>query len=114
MSCSSLPSDQGARTWAVRPVLFTAPVGRARGVRDDELVGGVHHDRGAVLDADGTTEPDPGPAHQAGDAGPAVEQRGEVPGGIGDLAGQYGVPFHRPDLDDADAALDGGLARLVE
>jgi hypothetical protein len=92
--------------------LLTVRVGLAS--RDDELVRGIGHDRSTVLDADRTPQPDPGAAHQAGNAGPAVEHGGQVPGGIGNLAGQHRVPFHRPDLHDPDAALDGGLARLVK
>ena len=46
--------------------------------------------------------------------GPAVEQRGQVAGGVADLAGQHRVPLHRTDLDHPHPALDGGLARLVD
>ena len=67
-----------------------------------------------ALDPDLAAEPDPGPAHQAGDPGPAVEQRGQVAGGVADLAGQHRVPLHRTDLDHPHPALDGGLARLVD
>ncbi len=59
-------------------------------------------------DPDGPAEPDPGPAHDARDVRPPVEQRGQVPGRVGDLAGQHRVLFHGPDLDRADPALDGG------
>src|SRR6202044_3478168 len=39
---------------------------------------------------------------------------GQVAGGIGDLGGQHGVALDGPDLDDPDAALDHGAARLVD
>src|ERR1700748_503950 len=82
-------------------------------LRTCQLVRGIDHDPGPALDPDRAAEPDPGPAFDAGDVRAAVEQRGQVPGGVADLAGQHRVPLHRPDLDHADPALDGDLARLV-
>src|SRR5215472_6642202 len=58
----------------------------------EEFVSGVDHDGPARADADGAAEPDPGPADDARDVGAAIEQRGQVTGRVGDLAGQYRTP----------------------
>ncbi len=60
----------------------------------------------------GPPEAHPGAADDARDVGPAVEQRGQVAGGVGDIHGQDRVPLDRPDLHRADPALDRGPPRL--
>ncbi len=72
----------------------------------------------AVLDADGTTEPDPGSAHQAGMMrDPAVEVRNAVKSPVeSEISQASTLEFRSTDLISRrrrTAALDGGLARLV-
>jgi hypothetical protein len=43
-------------------------------------------------DADGAVQPDSGARLDAGDLRAAVEDGGELAGGVADLAGQHGVP----------------------
>jgi hypothetical protein len=53
--------------------------------------------------------PGPTPARRT-----AVEHGGQLAGRVGDLAGQHVVAGYRPDLRRAQAALDGGPARLLQ
>ena len=92
----------------------TAPsVDSASDSREEQLISRVDRDRVTVSpDADGAAKADPAPAHDAWDVRAAVEHCRQVPGSVGDLAGQHRVPCHRPDLDDAEPGLHGGPARL--
>src|SRR5215471_20302561 len=76
----------------------------------DELVGGVDHDRAVVPDPGPAAEQDLAPGLDAGYVRAPVEQRGDLPGAVGDQAGEHAAVFHRPDLDAVDPALYRDLA----
>src|SRR6202050_5273491 len=94
------------RAAASRP---RTPSKRASHGREEQFVSGIGHDRMAVApDADGSAEPYPGAADDARDVRAAVEQRGELAGPVGYLAGQDRVPLDWLDLHHADPALHAG------
>src|SRR5215813_8507511 len=76
----------------------------------DELVGGVDHDQAGLLDPDPAAEQDPAPGLDAGYVRAPVEERGDLPGAVGDPAGEHAAVLHRPDLYAVDPALDRDLA----
>src|SRR6202012_2217645 len=58
----------------------------------DNFVPGIDHGQVAVVtNADRAAQADLAAWLQACNVGPAVEQRGEVPGGVGQLAGEHGT-----------------------
>src|SRR5215470_211940 len=75
----------------------------------DELVGGVDHDHAGILDPDPAAEHDLAPGLDAGYVRAPVEERGDLPGAVGDQAGEDAAVFHRPDLYAVDPALHPGL-----
>jgi amino acid transporter len=76
----------------------------------DQFVGGVDHEGVAVLQADRPAQADKRPADDPRDMGPAVEQGGQVPGGIRDLQGEHRVLLDRPDLQGPDPPFRRDLA----
>src|SRR5215831_20854988 len=88
-------------------------LGQLRGAGSDQkLVGGVDHDVAALPHPDPAPELDLAPGLDAGYVRAPVEERGDLPGAVGDQAGEHAAVLHRPDLHAVDPAFHRDLAVL--